>query len=335
MYWDIGKILCYQRNFNFINGERDIGKTYTTLKYFLKRAIEHDEQFVYLVRTKTEVDNGILQKAFEKVVVREFKEYDIGFNCDEVFLEENSKRVLGYALAISMAIKIKKRSFPRVKWLVMDEYMLEENQNQRYIGGWKEPDAVLSIYHTIDREEDRVVCFFLGNNTSFYNPYHLHKAFNIPKIEKGRIWTNKYVLFQWAEADGELEEKKSRCKFVQMIADTQYGGYAVKGEYLNDSEVFIEERPATSRMMFFVEYCGEVYGAWYKDGLYYLSNKTDPSVKTRYALDYDDHNENTVLFKLKNEFLFAHFSKCYKKGDVRFDDAVIKKKLEMGIRRVL
>ena len=50
-YWDIGEILAYQRNFNFINGERSIGKSYTTLKFMIKKAIQTGCEFVYIVST--------------------------------------------------------------------------------------------------------------------------------------------------------------------------------------------------------------------------------------------------------------------------------------------
>jgi len=54
MYWNINEILPYQRNFNLIDSERTIGKTYTTEKFLIKKCMENSLQFVYIVRTKTE-----------------------------------------------------------------------------------------------------------------------------------------------------------------------------------------------------------------------------------------------------------------------------------------
>ena len=82
MYWNINEIMSYQRNFNFINGARSIGKTYTTLKYCYRRAIERGEEFVYLVRTKQILKSGALEEASKKVLQKEFPEVDIKFKYD-------------------------------------------------------------------------------------------------------------------------------------------------------------------------------------------------------------------------------------------------------------
>ena len=65
-YWDINKILCFNRCFNLINGERSIGKSYTTQKFFIKRAIEKGQEFVYIVRTQDEKKKGILHPPLKK-----------------------------------------------------------------------------------------------------------------------------------------------------------------------------------------------------------------------------------------------------------------------------
>ena len=75
MYWNINQILAYQRNFNFINGTRSIGKTYTTQKFCLKKCIENGWQAVYIVRYASEKEEGALPLAFEKVLENEFKDY--------------------------------------------------------------------------------------------------------------------------------------------------------------------------------------------------------------------------------------------------------------------
>lgn len=60
-YWNIKTYLPYQRNFNFINSERTIGKTYTAQGFFLERAINKGEETIYIVRTQDEKKNGVLQ----------------------------------------------------------------------------------------------------------------------------------------------------------------------------------------------------------------------------------------------------------------------------------
>ena len=68
LYWNINEILSYQRNFNFINGPRSIGKTYTTLKHIIDNSIKRNKEFAYIVRTQDENSLCItLSQAFFKI----------------------------------------------------------------------------------------------------------------------------------------------------------------------------------------------------------------------------------------------------------------------------
>lgn len=343
-YWDINKILPYQRCFNLINGERSIGKTYTTQKFMINRALNKKEEFVYLVRTQNELKAGVFNKSFSKVAMLEFPHLNLDFKTDICYnrIEDEEGnlielQVLGYCLALTEVVKIKRTPYPKVKWLLFDEYMLEENSTVRYVNGWKEPDLFLSIYHSIDREEDRVICFLMGNNTSFYNPYHMHPAFNVPFIEKGKIWYSENVLFQWSEASPELKEDKMKCKFLKMIDDTDYGKYAKKGDYVYDNNNFIASRTPWANHVFIIEYMGFTFGIWQdsKRGLIYVDNRFDVSCPLRYVLTMEDHKENTQLTKQKNKGALAWLSKQFKYGNVRFTSMPVKKIAEEAIRLIL
>lgn len=333
MYWDINKILPYQRNFNLINGERSIGKTYTTQKWVVGKCLEKHQQFVYLVRTQSEKKEGVLERAFEKVMSKEYP--GVETICTEETMRANGE-IIGFCIAISESHKIKKRSFPNVYYIIFDEYMLEDSSMSNYVSGWKEPDLLLSIYHTIDREEDRVKVFMLGNNTSFFNPYHLHPAFNIQPIKQGQIWTSENVLYQWAEGSKDLKEKRANSKFGKMIQNTRYGEYASAGHFIEDNEDFIAVHDGKAQYEFTI-ICGGIQYGVYADqnkGLVYISDKTDPSCPFVYALTIDDHTENVMLTKGKPGAL-EWFSKCIKIGVVRFENMYIKKLTEGEIYKLL
>lgn len=333
MYWDINKILPYQRNFNLINGERSIGKTYTTQKWVVGKCLEKQQQFVYLVRTQSEKKEGVLERAFEKVMTKEFPGLETAYT--EETMSANGE-IIGFCIAISESQKIKKRSFPNVYYIIFDEYMLEDSSRSNYVSGWKEPDLLLSIYHTIDREEDRVKVFMLGNNTSFFNPYHLHPAFNIQPIKQGQIWTSENVLYQWAEGSKDLKEKRATSKFGKMIQNTRYGEYASAGHFIEDNDDFIAVHDGKAQYEFTIICGGIQYGVFadQNKGLVYISDKTDPSCPFVYALTVDDHTENVMLTKGKPGAL-EWFSKCIKIGVVRFENMYIKKLTEGEIYKLL
>lgn len=343
-YWNIKAILPYQRCFNLINGERSIGKSYTAEGYCLERALQKGEEFIYIVRTQDEKKKGVFEKAFEKVIAQEFPKESIETTTEEMALkieDENGdtleRQTLGYCIALSEAVKVKKRSFPNVKWIIFDEYMLEEKQSSGYVNGWNEPDLFLSIYHTVDRERDKVVCFLLGNNTSFYNPYHMHAAFNIPNVNKGEIWYSENVLFQWATSTAELQDDKAKCKFLKMIDKTDYGKYAKYGDYVDDNVNFIGERTERSKHLFIIEYEKLSYGVWQdqKLGLIFIDEKYDVNCQLRYALTVGDHKENTMLTRGKNNNLLQWLGKNFKLGNVRFVSMKVKVKAELAIKLIL
>lgn len=343
-YWNIKQYLPYQRCFNLINSERSIGKTYTTQGYFLERAILHDEEFVYIVRTQDEKEKSVFEKTFAKVCAKEYGEYQFEFTKDECYLrvEDESgelieKKSLGHCIALSEATKAKKLNFPNVKWLMFDEYIVDEKEKSAYVNGWNEPDLLLKIYHTIDRERDYVVCFLLANNITFFNPYHMHKAFNITHVEKDKVWFSENVLFHWVSASLQLKQEKAKCKFLRMIESTDYGTYAKDGEYINDNINFIMDRTPNARYVFTIEYEGDKFGIWQdsKIGLVFIDSKVDPSCVLNYAFTVGDHKENTLLTKSRNNNLLMWLANNFKRGNVRFIDMRVKVKAEQALKLIL
>lgn len=343
IHWNINQILPYQRNFNFINGPRSIGKTYTTQKYMLDKCLNSDIEFVYIVRTQDEKKHYALQDAFKKVTSKEFSNYSFRYDSEYMYvcIESNNKiiakRIIGYCIALSEAQKIKTKSYPKVKYILFDEYMVEESSGNKYINGWKEPELLLSIYHTIDREEDRVVVFAMGNNTKFHNPYHMHPAFNIKPVGPGKISLSKNTLFQNAQTPKELKLLKDKSEFIQMINNTEYGSYAKDGEYYLDDYNFIREIKVPTRYSFTIIYDGEKYGVYssQSEGLIYISDKIDPSCYFVYALTLSDHSENTMLTKGMQSSHLKWLAKNYKLGNVRYINMRVKTKIEKGIYLLL
>lgn len=337
-YLDITSTLPYQRNFIFINGPRSIGKTYTTLKWVIKQCMEHDYEFVYLVRTQDEKKAHALEMAVEKVCINEYPAIPFIFDIDtmQMVIEDDDKYTIGRCIALREAQKLKKRSYPKVKYIIFDEYMLEKKDESAYVGGWSEPDKLLSLYHTIDREEDRVIVFMLGNNTSFYNPYHLHPAFNIPTIPEGHIWMSENVLFLRAVASEELKKSRQSNKFLKMVEGSTYGDYAVNGEYIYDNVNLVESLPATTRYIITMIYKGDEMGVYVQSQseLIFISQKVDPSCKRKIALSPEDVADGIKLGDSKNGFV-KFIKDRYKLGLLRYDSQETKSKYQLAIASIL
>lgn len=268
--------------------------------------------------------------------MNEFKDIEIK-TTNEIMLYKNDNKwiTLGYCLAISEFTEIKRRSFPLVDWIMFDEYMLEPKFKHKYVTGWHEPDLFLNIYHSIDRESDRVKCFLLGNTTEFYNPYHMHKAFKIPYINRGEIWYSENVLFYWSEKSEELKEEVKTNKFLRMITDTDYGMYATDAQFADTSQEFIEKRPTASRYFFTIEFNKKLFGIWratHKPTVY-ISDIIDNQCKTIYAISMDDHRENNILAKTCS--LIRWLAENYKISNVKFESNEIKALIEPAMKRII
>lgn len=338
MYWDMQIVLSYGKNFNLICSPRKIGKTYTTQMFLIKQAIKKGREFVYVCRTDKELQQGILKKSFAKVITEQFPDYKFKFSKEEMIVKiDNVYTTLGYCIPLSMAEEAKKNSYPLVKYMLMDEYTLPKYAENKYVSGWREPDKLLSLYQTIDADRDEVVVFLLGNNYTFYNPYHLHPAFSIPFTEEGKIWCNDNVLFQRPVVSKDLAVKKSKTKFQNMIEGTEYGDHAIDGKYIDDVPEFIEKRTGNCTYICTMSYRGYQVGVWsgMQVGRVYIDDKVQESCPLIYALTTEDHKENTMLTRNKNNAVLKWLSRNFKLGNVRFSSQEVKTRFEKGIYLIL
>lgn len=338
-YWNPYDILPYQRHFNFINSIRSMGKTYSLFGMFFKRWLKNKEKFILLVRTVDEKKKGALQKWVEKVMQIEFPNFQYICSSDEMhsaYVDEKGKKkpgeVIGYCRALSEAVKIKKQTFVNVRWMCLEEYMLEINHWDSYVKGWNEPDLLLNIYHTVDRESDYVICFLLGNNTAFYNPYHMHVAFNIPPTLPGNIWISENVLFQNYLPNTYMENKKRKSKFLRMIKGTDYANYAVEGIYTGDNTQFIAEKSNRAVFSFSFYYNECCFGVWHDSSidLSFVSFKCGSANITRYSLGVVQQGHKVLE---KTNVLSKWLKKRYLSGKLFFETMEIKMKCEEGIKK--
>lgn len=337
-HFDLYRILPYQRNFNLINSVRSTGKTYTTQFYLLDKAIEKNIEFINIVRTKSQLNKNVFQKQFEKVIHEQYPNRKIKFTKDTALdVSGEVQKILGYCIALSSVEELKLTSFPGVDYMLFDEYVIEPKSSLKYVRGWDEPEYLLNLYHTVDRETDRVKVFMLANNIQWYNPYHIHPAFNIPGVDPGKIWCSDNVLFWNYLMTDDIKNIKENSKFINMIQGTQYSEYAQGGKYIFDNETFVKKMTGRLRCDCVLTYEGDNYGVFtsLNEGIIYLSDSYDPSCRFKYALTLEDHRENTLLTRSKNITHLNWLSKNFKMGNVRYTSQAVKTKLEKGISMIL
>lgn len=322
-------LFTYEQHFFFLNGPRATGKTYSLQKIMIKKALKTGCEIGYFCRTKDEWASGVVLNAFEKVFANEFPELLIEDRKHDVWCmdpETNAWRKLIVGFPLSQYYKWKNLSFPKVNFCLFDEYMLEIKDGitqGHYINGYGEPDALISLYDTIDRRESRLKVFFCGNNTSFYNPYHVHNMFKsafrrVPK--KGEIVKTNNVVFWRVLPSPELEKRLKETALAKMAGDTAYGTYAFDGEYQDDVSSVVP-MTAGARTLFGLRHgATTVYvhaGMYENQEVYWLCTRGNANAKV-YAVRGNDVTANVTLFA--GTFWSDLFSTVHRSGRVFFAD---------------
>ena len=319
MYYNYNDLFSYNAMFNFVIGERGVGKTYGILKKCVKDFIntmnnEHPRQFVYLRRYKSEL------KEFKTILDphiynNEFGEHEVAIKGNKVYVD---KRIAGYAYPISNSVTIKSSTFPNVDKIVFDEFIIDKG-NVTYMQ--EEVTKFLEVYETIARMRD-VHVYFIGNAITIYNPYFEYFNLSIPYDGPFKTFNNGLILVNYIKNE-EYREAKSKTLFGQIIASTDYGKYAIDNEFLRDNDdTFIEKKTGncTIESIFIIK--GQFIGLWKSGSLWYFSNDYDPNCKNVFAFDASDHNTITRLMHTGG-YLSSIYAR-YRAGHLRFETGKIK-----------
>lgn len=339
-------IFTEHRRYFFIEGPRETGKTYTGQKVLLEWCIKNNRELGYLFRTRDEMeDNGAID-ALTKCLENEFpdiafigkgKDIYIGDMDDKGVIKNQKLLVRGFALAQAKK-RNKKKPVPKVDFLIFDEFMLEKEEESAYIHGFNEPDWLISLAQSIDRGEDRLKIILFGNNTTYYNPYHLHPVFEklfmgIP--EKGEIRRTPTALFWRYEPTPELREAILKTQFAQSFEGTAYGDYAIDGEY-QDDVVGVKKLPAGAKCKFGLRCEGQtlyVHEGYNEDlRTLWLSEKGDKELSV-YAVRGNDITPDIEDFR--NSEWYTVFNFFYNKGRVLFSDQKTKAQSQSFLYRLL
>lgn len=329
LYWDIKRTLSYNALFNFIIGSRGAGKTYGALKYNVEKFIEHRSkgrepwQFLYVRRLSTELEKLTKMRGGRlfNAVQKEFPDHVL---TAESNILKCDGEVCGYSQPLSTASILKSDSFPNVKMIVFDEFIIDNRGTYHYLKD--EVTKFLDLYETVARNRD-VICMFLSNAVSVTNPYfdffHLDKPMN---GDIQRFGAAKDILVQNV-VPAELMAIKKDSRFGNILKGTEYLEYAYDNEWLLDNTDFIEDKTQRSEYFLTLRYKDTNIGIWYDPSqwIYYVSNDVDLQFKRMYSVTTEDHKPNMLLLKTaKKTAFFGNLITAYESGAVRYESMKLK-----------
>lgn len=321
IWYSYDKTLSYNAILNFIIGERGVGKTYGATKYVINKFLKKSRKFVYLRRYKTELKESV-PKFFDAIKTNnEFPNTNFEVKGNDFYI---NKKVCGYAFPLSVAHILKSSTFADVDTIIFDEFIIDKGC-YHYLHN--EVEQLLDIIETIGRLRD-IRVFFLGNAISITNPYFIYFNLSLPYKSDIATFKDGAILVNYIKNESYREVKR-KSRFGKLIDGTNYGKYAIDNQFLRDSKVFIKKRPKNSKFYFIIYYNGEGYGVWcdYNEGAIYFSNKYDSNCPIRFSFNTEDHNEKTILSRMRSSIFFQSILEHYRLGKLYFENQKIKNNL--------
>lgn len=318
MWYDYSKVISYNSLLNILIGERGVGKTYGASKFVVKEFIKKGHEFVYLRRYKTELAKS-LPKFFKALIDNEeFKDHELTTKGNTFLIDD---KVAGYGMTLTTAQQQKSANFPKVKYIIFDEFLIESGQGY-YLKN--EVDILLGLIETISRMRD-VRVFMLANSVTATNPYFLYFDLELPYNNDIKTFKDNLILVQYMKNE-EYRNKKKETRFGKLVAGTEYEDYAINNKFRDDTKTFIEKKTGNSKFSFSFIYKDNRYGVWidYNNGKMFISNDYIEN-NFVFAMTTDDHKPNTMLYSVaKKYFCWNSFIQNYKLGNVFFESVKIK-----------
>lgn len=328
------KILSYNSLLYFILAERGVGKSYGAKIFVANKFIKRGEQFVYIRRYKTELKEAMMKQAtpifFEQIKDDpRVKGHEFKNTKDTMYIDG---KICGYAIPLSVANILKSSTYDKVTTIIFDEFIIDKG-NYHYLQN--EVIQFLDVIETVARLRD-IKVIMLANAISITNPYFAFFDLSLPYNSEFKTFKDGLILVYYGK-NIKYREVKKQTKFGRLIENTEYGKYAIDNEFLRDSKSFLKKKTKNSKFFFIMKLGGKDYGIWidYNTNSIFISYDYDPLCPIIVTINPDDHNEQTLLVKIRNNGFFKNLIEHYRNGLLFFENQQIKNIVLQYISRYL
>lgn len=323
-YYNYDRLFSYNFVIAFVIGERGCGKSFNAKVAVLNKFLKTGEQFIYLRRYKTELDTSLVTFWDDLQSNGYFEDNNLEVKKSKMLTEfKCDGKVCGYAVPLSTANILKSTSFPEVGTIIFDEFLLDNAGTYRYLKN--EVTLLLDVIETTFRLRDGKT-ILLGNALAPHSsPYFAYWDLELPQNgSEFRTFKDGAIVVNYIRNMAYREAKK-KSRFGTLIADTEYGKYAIDNETLRENNSFIAKRPPNSTYYGTLIINGLGLGLWNgKDGYLYLSEKHDPNTVHKFVFDYNDHTEQTIYTNVRENMYMHMCIRGYKQGWLKFESQKIK-----------
>ena len=342
-YYDWEKTFSFDADVTMVVGARGLGKTFGLRRQFIRDYKKDGSRFVEIVRYKNEL-SGVSDGYFGRLEELSENEKYL-FKTDTRYayiaerpLEEDTEKkpkvswhIIGYFIAMTDAQKHKKKTFKKVRRIVLDEAVIE--RSDRYHDYLPNEFATLAdIVDTVSRERAdtegiRPRVYLLGNACDFGNPYFGNYGVTSDLKFGYRWFAGKTFLLHYVDAGEYATEKLRGTVAGRMLAGSDAGKVSALNQFTGMTNDFVEQKPKHSRFLFAIRFNGSYFGVWvdYINGFYYVSEKVPNDAKAIYYFSNADAKVNYMAAR-KTSRLFQTFAEVYYMGCMRYESVDIKRR---------
>lgn len=325
MYYNYDKLFSFSDALIlFVIGERGVGKSFGAKRHVMNKYLKTGEQFIYIRRYKTELDTS-LHTFFDDLQMNGyFEDYDLTVKKSKMLNEfKCNGKVCGYAVPLSTANILKSTAFPNVNTIIFDEFLLDNSGTYRYLKN--EVTMLLDVIESIFRLRNGKT-ILLGNALNVHaSPYFAYWDLELPQNgAEFRSFKDGAIVVNYIR-NMDYRKAKKESKFGKLIDGTAYGRYAIDNEVFRENNSFIAKRPSNATFYGMIIINGVNIGIWNgRDGYLYLSEKYDPNTIHKFALDYNDHTEQTIFTSVRENMYMHMCIRGYKQGWLKFENQKVK-----------
>ena len=322
MYIDYSRIFSYNALLNFIIASRGTGKTFGITDFVVDKFLKRSDEFVYVRRYKSELQKSI-PKFFnallnEEKTKQKYKDHEFTHKGMNLMIDD---KTCGYGITLSTAQQFKSSNFPKVKYIIFDEFILEDGQGH-YLKN--EVDIFLGLIESVARLRD-IKVILLGNSANIMNPYFLFFNLHLPYNNEIITFKDGMIALQYATSE-EYKKVKKESKFGKLVAGTSYEDYAINNNFINDNRDFVEKKDKDSKFSFSFVYNDVRLGVWinWLTGKMYVSNDYLEN-GIIFACTSKDHKPNTMLMSIAKKYnCWNNFINNFKLGNLYYENTKIK-----------
>lgn len=327
---NFSKIDGADKTFNFIISPREDGKTTMFVCRKTWPAFQRGAATIIQVRNKVEMSESLVDTYCQPIRKYIDDSFEVTYRLGDLskglcpVFEKKTGTMIYYFLSLSTrldTIKKQKITTPGL-WLV-DEMIINPDFHEKYLP--KEAFRFKEAFTTFFRENPKMRTYFLGNPYTLWNPYLDEFGIKASSLVKNKVVTgNNWAC--WRKGLSPELYKKVKAQNPLFDEDGAYRRYALDGDAINDSRLWIsEKRPGGFSLYSVIIKAKEYVGIFrssdpFSSPRFWVGKVDDVSARRAiYAFAFEDMEKGSRLYQRKDAFIFERLKSAMTLRNVAYE----------------